>query len=60
MDYTHSAQIQVNMITGDYGITAQAIATDVGMISTKQTPTIITGQELIDKRDVDLLHALQT
>lgn len=59
MQYTHDAHIQVNMVTGDYGVTAQAIAQKVTMIWPEQTCQIITWQELTQKRDIDIIHGIQ-
>lgn len=41
-----SAGIRVLMITGDYSLTAEALARKVGLISHYEEPSIITGEEL--------------
>jgi magnesium-transporting ATPase (P-type) len=52
----HRAGIRVIMITGDYGLTAKAIAVKIGMdIEAK----VVTGQELIAISDIKLREALQ-
>jgi magnesium-transporting ATPase (P-type) len=40
----HRAGIQVTMITGDYGVTAAAIAQKIGLVNGK--PEVITGEQL--------------
>lgn len=42
----HSAGIKVVMITGDFSLTAEAIARKVGLIPEKETSHILTGEEL--------------
>ena len=50
-----TAGIKVTMITGDYGITAKAIAKDAGI----SCATIITGEELGRMNDKELREALK-
>jgi calcium-translocating P-type ATPase len=40
----HQAGIQVTMVTGDYGLTAAAIAQQIGLVEGK--PRIVTGEEM--------------
>ena len=49
----HQAGIRIVMITGDYGLTAESIARDIGIIKTNQ-PRIITGFDLENMQDEDL------
>lgn len=51
------AGIKVIMITGDYGLTAEAIARKIGFLRTKSR--IITGQELDNLTDDDLEKVLK-
>lgn len=55
----HRAGIRVIMITGDYGITARAIAKKIGIIDSSSSVRIITGQELCSMDDADLRGALE-
>lgn len=52
VEIAHRAGIKMYMITGDFGITAAAIAKEIGM--TKKTPHIITGAELNHTTDQKL------
>jgi len=50
----HQAHIKVIMITGDYGLTAQAIAKKIGM-GKDAAIVIITGEQLRKKSDIELI-----
>jgi len=53
------AFIRVIIITGDYALTAEAIAKKIGMASGRNKKiTVITGKELQEMSDIDLLHKL--
>ena len=54
------AYIRVIIITGDYALTAEAIAKKIGMNSTSKdkTITVVTGNELQTMSDIDLVHKL--
>jgi Ca2+-transporting ATPase len=52
----HRAGIQVTMITGDYGLTAAAIAEQIGLVNSKTK--IITGEELGYLSDTQLRQIL--
>lgn len=54
----HEAGIRIVMITGDYGLTAESIARDIGIV-TSQKPRIITGFELETMPEEDLKLALK-
>jgi Ca2+-transporting ATPase len=54
------AFIRVIIITGDYALTAEAIAKKIGMNAggKDKTITVVTGKELNSLSDIDLLHKL--
>jgi magnesium-transporting ATPase (P-type) len=52
----HQAGIQVTMVTGDYGLTAQAIAQQIGMVEGKAR--IVTGEEMGHLSDAQLAQIL--
>jgi Ca2+-transporting ATPase len=54
----HNAGIRIVMITGDYGLTAESIAKDIGIVIS-QKPHIITGFELETMPEEDLKLALK-
>nr|WP_243686880.1 HAD-IC family P-type ATPase [Methanobacterium formicicum] len=53
----HKAGISIIMITGDYGLTAQAIAQEVGIVS--QACRIVKGKELDQMSDDEVQEILQ-
>ncbi len=53
------AGIRVIMITGDYSLTAEAIARKVGMVGLKEKATIVTGEELAEMGDYHLKEILK-
>jgi len=53
-----AAGIRIVMITGDYGLTAESLARRVGMLTTTN-PKIITGAELEEMSETDLLKSLE-
>ena len=55
-----NAHIRVIIITGDYALTAKAIAEKIGMSANSKNKeiTVVTGQELALMSDVDFLHKL--
>ena len=58
VETAHQAHIRVVMITGDYGLTAEAIARRVGIIGEGEV-RVITGGELSHLSDEKLRQALQ-
>ncbi len=60
MDAALKANIRVIIITGDYALTAKAIAEKIGLNSTKEQKEIVVvnGEELHKISDIDLLHKL--
>jgi potassium/sodium efflux P-type ATPase len=52
----HQAGIQVTMVTGDYGLTAQAIAQQIGLVEGKAR--IVTGEEMGHLSDAQLAQIL--
>jgi len=52
----HQAGIQVTMITGDYGLTAEAIAQRIGLVNGKAR--VITGEQLVHLSDAQLRQIL--
>jgi len=57
IDECYSAGIRVIMITGDYGLTAESIATRIGLV--KERPRIITGGDLDGMSDEELITHLR-
>lgn len=58
VETAHRAHIRIVMITGDYGLTAEAIARRVGIVG-KEEVRVITGSELAGLSDEALREALQ-
>lgn len=60
MDMAAKAHIRVIIITGDYALTAEAIAKKIGLGGSDATQkmTIVTGQELASMSDISLLQEL--
>jgi Ca2+-transporting ATPase len=58
VETAHQAQIRIIMITGDYGLTAEAIARRVGIVEGPDL-RIITGTDLEGLSDEELRQALQ-
>lgn len=54
----HSAGIRIVMITGDYGLTAESIARNIGIVE-DQNLRIVTGVELENMSDEDLKEAIK-
>jgi calcium-translocating P-type ATPase len=52
----HQAGIQVTMVTGDYGLTAEAIAQQIGLVDGKAR--IVTGEEMSHLSDAQLAQIL--
>lgn len=54
------AYIRVIIITGDYALTAEAIAKKIGLTTASKDKdiTVVTGEELSRMSDIDLLHKL--
>jgi P-type Ca2+ transporter type 2C len=55
MRAARQAHIKVNIVTGDFALTAQAIARQAQLVDKDETPVIITGQELQAMSDADVL-----
>ena len=55
----HEAKIKIIMITGDYGLTAEAIARHIGLEQQTKIP-LIAGEELKITSDIQLIQILQT
>ncbi|MBW4591190.1 cation-transporting P-type ATPase [Aetokthonos hydrillicola Thurmond2011] len=53
----HQAGIQVTMVTGDYGLTAEAIAKQIGLVDGKAR--VVTGEEMGHLSDAQLRQILQ-
>ncbi|MEG3985746.1 cation-transporting P-type ATPase [Microcoleus sp. S28C3] len=53
----HQAGIQVTMVTGDYGLTAEAIAQQIGLVDGKAR--VVTGEEMGHLSDAQLYQILQ-
>jgi magnesium-transporting ATPase (P-type) len=53
----HQAGIQVTMVTGDYGLTAEAIARKIGLVNGKAK--VVTGEDMGHLSDAQLRQILQ-
>ncbi len=56
--FAKKANIHILMLTGDYPLTAKAIAHEVGIADKEEE--IVTGEEIDRLNDIDLLHKLKT
>ena len=57
VEVSHQAGIRIIMITGDYGLTAESIATRIGIV-TQRLPRIVTGADLDMMSEAALVQAL--
>jgi Ca2+-transporting ATPase len=57
--HCHQAGIRVLMVTGDHPDTAQAIGRDLGILTQKKNPAVLTGREVNAMDDAALLAALE-
>lgn len=60
VEIAKKAGIKIIMITGDYGLTAGAVAERVGIVETSNNYSIITGTELLKLKDKELEQVLKT
>lgn len=58
VEMAHKANIRIYIITGDHGLTAEAIARQLSIIGPKRKHRIITGEELNDIKDDELKNLL--
>lgn len=56
MQAAHGAHIKISVITGDYAVTAKAIATKAGLGNTKIDIPLVTGEELRKLSDTQVLQ----
>jgi Ca2+-transporting ATPase len=59
MELCHRAGIRAIMITGDYGLTALAIARRIGLVRS-ENPRVVIGQELAEMDEAGLRELLKT
>lgn len=59
MQAAHKAHIKVSIITGDYAVTAKAIAARAGLATEKQDIIVVTGEELQELSDTQVLALAQ-
>ncbi len=55
----HQAGIRVKMITGDHAVTAVAIARQIGLAGTGRDSRVLTGRELANLTDSELIEAAE-
>jgi Ca2+-transporting ATPase len=55
----HDAQIRTFIMTGDHAITAQAVGGEIGLSESGRQSPVITGRELKEMSDDDLITAMQ-
>lgn len=55
----HDAQIRTFIMTGDHAITAQAVGGEIGLSESGRQSPVITGSELKELSDEDLVAAMQ-
>lgn len=55
----HDAQIRTFIMTGDHAITAQAVGAEIGLSESGRQSPVITGRELKEMGDEDLITAMQ-
>lgn len=58
IELTHRAGIKIYMITGDHGLTAEAIAKQIGLLNSKTKYRIVSGDELEKTGNVELKNLL--
>lgn len=55
----HEAKIKIVMITGDYGVTAEAVAKYIGLEKDGNVVTHIAGEQLKSMSDINLVQQLE-
>ncbi|MCP0886704.1 cation-transporting P-type ATPase [Ligilactobacillus sp. WILCCON 0076] len=55
----HKAKIKIIMVTGDYSLTAESIARNIGIVPADAAVKVITGEELKEMSDNELKQALK-
>jgi Ca2+-transporting ATPase len=58
MTAARRAHIKVNIITGDFALTAEAIARKAGLVAPGESLIVVTGEELLDITDEALLKII--
>jgi Ca2+-transporting ATPase len=56
MAAAHQAHIKVNIVTGDFALTAEAIARQAGLVAENETLVTISGEQLQQMSDADVLQ----
>lgn len=55
MQAARDAQIKINIVTGDFALTAEAIARQAGLVNEGQSLVVISGEQLATMSDKDVL-----